>query len=65
MTIESRIAVLEEKVNNIEDKMQILDNIHQELTRYKGFIGGMVFLVTCIGAFFSQIKDILKFKFGI
>jgi hypothetical protein len=61
----SRIAVLEEKVERIEKKMDVLDEIHQELTRYKGFIGGIVFLATCVFTALGFFKDWLKLKIGV
>jgi hypothetical protein len=49
-----RIAVLEEKVDQLSDKM---DEFSNTLTKYKGFMGGVMFtfsaLATALGLFFS------------
>ena len=60
-----RIAVLEAEVLGLkEDQKEILTCMHSirdEMTRYKGFLGGIAFLASGVGIFLTLFKDwILK-----
>lgn len=60
-----RIAVLEAEVLGLkEDQKEILACMHSirdEMTRYKGFLGGIAFLASGVGIFLTLFKDwILK-----
>ena len=60
-----RIAVLEAEVKGLkEDQQEILTYLHaikDEMTRYKGFLGGVAFIASGIGIFLTLFKDwILK-----
>lgn len=60
-----RIAVLEAEVKGLkEDQQEILVCMHaikDEMTRYKGFLGGVAFIASGIGIFLTLFKDwILK-----
>jgi len=60
-----RIAVLEAEVKGLkEDQQEILVCMHSikdEMTRYKGFLGGVAFIASGIGIFLTLFKDwILK-----
>lgn len=60
-----RIAVLEAEVRSLkEDQQEILLCMHaikDEMTRYKGFLGGVAFIASGIGIFLTLFKDwILK-----
>ena len=60
-----RIAVLEAEVKGLkEDQQEILICMHaikDEMTRYKGFLGGIAFLASGVGIFLTLFKDwILK-----
>jgi hypothetical protein len=60
-----RIAVLEAEVRGLkEDQQEILICMHaikDEMTRYKGFLGGVAFIASGIGIFLTLFKDwILK-----
>lgn len=56
-----RIAVLESEVASLkEDQREILKCMHEikdEMTRYKGFLGGVAFLVSGLGIFLTLSKD--------
>lgn len=56
-----RIAVLEAEVKALkEDQDEILKcmrEIRDEMTRYKGFLGGIAFLVSGLGVFVTLFKD--------
>jgi hypothetical protein len=56
-----RIAVLEAEVRELKsDQQEILQCMHSirdEMTRYKGFLGGVAFLASGIGVFFTLFKD--------
>ena len=60
-----RIAIVETKVDSLEDNhkelLKLMHEIKDEMTRYKGFLGGIAFLVSCLGIAFTLFKDwILK-----
>lgn len=52
-----RLAKAENEINNINDKLdEIIESIKsmkEEQTRYKGFIGGVVFTVGALFSFFA------------
>ena len=56
-----RIAVLEAEVKALQvDQQEILACMHSikdEMTRYKGFLGGVAFLASGIGIFLTLFKD--------
>ena len=56
-----RIAVLELEVKTLKDEQDKIllgvNNIHTELIRYKGFLGGVAFIASGIGIFLSLFKD--------
>jgi hypothetical protein len=60
-----RMVVLETKVDTLEDNhkelLRLMHEIKDEMTRYKGFLGGLAFLASGIGIFLTVFKDwILK-----
>lgn len=56
-----RIAVLEAEMRSVkEDQDKILarlDEIHSEMTKYKGFLGGIAFIASGIGIFLTLFKE--------
>lgn len=56
-----RIAVLESEVGSLkkdqEEILRIMHEIKDEMTRYKGFLGGIAFLVSGLGVFFTLFKE--------
>ena len=56
-----RIAVLEAEVKILKsDQQEILFCMHSikdEMTRYKGFLGGIAFLASGVGIFLTLFKD--------
>lgn len=56
-----RIAVLETKVNDLQDNhdemLKLMHDIKDEMTRYKGFLGGVAFIASGIGIFLTLFKD--------
>ena len=56
-----RIAVLEAEVKILKsDQQEILICMHSikdEMTRYKGFLGGIAFLASGVGIFLTLFKD--------
>ena len=59
------MAVLETKVDTLEDNhkelLKLMHEIKDEMTKYKGFLGGLAFLASGIGIFLTVFKDwILK-----
>ena len=59
-----RIAVLEAEVNALkkdqDEILKIMHEIKEEMTRYKGFLGGIAFLVSGLGVFLTLFKDWLS-----
>jgi hypothetical protein len=60
-----RIAIVETKVDTLEDNhkelLRLMHEIKDEMTRYKGFLGGVAFLVSCLVVAVSIFKEwILK-----
>lgn len=56
-----RIAVLEAKVetltNDNKEILQCMHEIRDEMTRYKGFLGGVAFIASGVGVFLTLFKD--------
>ena len=56
-----RIAILETKVNDLQDNhdemLKLMHEIKDEMTRYKGFLGGIAFIASGIGIFLTLFKD--------
>lgn len=73
-TVQERLARLEQQNESMKSDMEEtkvmigelenkLDDILKELARYKGFLGGAVFIVTSVWAFFQGfpfIKSLIK-----
>lgn len=68
MTDNERLAVLETKVNTLSEQhgelsktlneaLGILRRQESELTRYKGFLGGVTFLASAMWAAVLMLKD--------
>ena len=60
-----RIAVIENKVEDLEanhkELLKLMHEVKDEMTRYKGFLGGVAFIASGIGIFLTLFKDwILK-----
>ncbi len=43
-----------EKIEDLENRIESLE---KEIARYKGFIGGAVFIVSCLWAVIMLLKD--------
>ena len=59
------MAVIETKIETLEDNhkelLKLMHEIKDEMTKYKGFLGGLAFLASGIGIFLTVFKDwILK-----
>lgn len=56
-----RIAIVETKVDTLEDNhkelLHLMHEIKDEMTRYKGFLGGLAFLASGVGIFLTVFKD--------
>lgn len=63
------VAVLESKVKAIEEKqdeiLALQKTMQEQLARYKGFFGGMVFVFSAFWAFVLLGWDVVKFKLGM
>ena len=59
--VEARLAVYEDKLDeHFEEHTAILsklETIDKELSRYRGFVGGILFAVTAVSAFFKLFGD--------
>ena len=56
-----RLAIIETKVEDLEDNhkelLKLMHEIKDEMTRYKGFLGGVAFIASGIGIFLTLFKD--------
>lgn len=56
-----RLAVIESKVETLEDNhkelLKLMHEIKDEMTRYKGFLGGIAFLTSGVVVFLTLFKD--------
>lgn len=56
-----RIAVLEAEVSALKEEqdkiLKCVQDIHSEMTRYKGFLGGIAFISSGILVFLTLFKD--------
>ena len=56
-----RIAILETRVDalqeNHDEMLKLMHDIKDEMTRYKGFLGGIAFIASGIGIFLTLFKD--------
>jgi hypothetical protein len=60
-----RFIVIENKVEELEknhkELLKLMHEVKDEMTRYKGFLGGVAFIASGIGIFLTLFKDwILK-----
>jgi hypothetical protein len=56
-----RIAVLEAEVETLKSSqkeiLECMHSIRDEMTRYKGFLGGVAFIASGVGIFFTLFKE--------
>ena len=56
-----RLIVIETKVEDLEtnhkELLKLMHEIKDEMTRYKGFLGGIAFLASGVGIFLTLFKD--------
>lgn len=58
---EYRIEQLENEIESLHKK---LDSISEQLTKYKGFVGGVMFVFTCLGTALGFALKYITFKSG-
>jgi hypothetical protein len=63
--LNERLAIIETKVEDLEanhkELLKLMHEVKDEMTRYKGFLGGVAFIASGIGIFLTLFKDwILK-----
>lgn len=63
-----RIIIVETKVEDLEENhkelLKLMHEIKDEMTRYKGFLGGIAFLASGVGIFLTLFKDWIWKHFG-
>lgn len=56
-----RLAIIETKVEDLEENhkelLKLMHEVKDEMTRYKGFLGGVAFIASGIGIFLTLFKD--------
>ena len=56
-----RLIVIETKVEDLEtnhkELLKLMHEVKNEMTRYKGFLGGIAFLASGVGIFLTLFKD--------
>jgi ABC-type antimicrobial peptide transport system permease subunit len=64
-----RIVILEVEMKDlISDNKEILTTLKEmqgELTKYKGFLGGVTFVGSCILISITLLKDVILHKLGL
>lgn len=71
MSVNERVAVLESRqktmaleLDSMNDKLdeigKTLDSMNQSMSRQKGFITGMIFVVSAVGFVLSQAWSVLR-----
>jgi len=55
--METAASMRQDMIERLETMTSTLATLEKEISRYKGFIGGVTFVVSCLGMFF--------YKFGI
>ncbi len=64
-----RIAVLETKVDthstSLKEILKKLDHLEETMTKYKGFLGGIMFVGSCLWAFLGLGKEWFLKKLGL
>lgn len=62
--MDERIAVLETKVTTLEAQnssiLTKLDGISAQLSRQKGFIGGMLFVISCVASLITIVVEYMR-----
>lgn len=53
---------MDDKLKELEERLKKLED---QINRYRGFIGGMIFVITSLWAFISLVADPLMRKFGM
>lgn len=68
MDNDERIAVVETKVDTLEKKqdeiLALQKTMSDQLSRYKGFFGGIVFVGSALWFVLVFLKDLLLYKLG-
>jgi len=56
-----RLIIIETKVEDLEgshkELLKLMHEVKDEMTRYKGFLGGIAFLASGVGIFLTLFKD--------
>jgi len=56
-----RLAIIETKVEDLEENhkelLRLMHEVKDEMTRYKGFLGGVAFIASGVGIFLTLFKD--------
>ena len=54
IVLETEVAALKETLKEILTTVKEIDD---QMTRYKGFIGGIAFVISAVGVLWSLLKD--------
>lgn len=61
MSLESRVAVLESKMEKVEVSQELIlqgqAELKEALIKYKGFLGGIAFVASALVTFITMSKD--------
>ena len=55
--LQGMISEVKDNVKSLDEKVDCLE---KKIVRYKGFMGGVTFVLSCLGAFFAMALKIFK-----
>lgn len=62
LDLNNRLVVVETKLETLDDIKKSLDTLNTELTKYKGMVGGILWIGSALMALIALFKDeVLKF----
>lgn len=68
MQDKERLAVLETRMDQFDQNqkriLETQEEILKRITRYQGFIGGVMFVFSCLGIAATAVWEAFKHKFG-
>lgn len=64
LDLNNRLVVVETKLQTLDDIKKSLDTLNSELTKYKGMVGGILWIGSSLMALIAIFKDDVAKMFG-
>ena len=64
MDLNNRLVVVETKLETLEEIKNIVSDLNKELTKYKGMVGGVLWVGSSLMALIAFFKDDIMKLFG-